>query len=190
MRRLFSCTSGYSLLEALIVLAIVAIFARFAVFETSEWLARHRAAAAMDSIRTAINFARQTAAGLNVRVIVCPAAAEGCGGRDAWHDGVMIFADENRNARRDDDERVLARLPGFRHGRVRWRSFRNRSYLVFTPRGITDWQNGHFRYCPDSGDVRRSRQLVLNAAGRVYPSRDGDGDGVHEDASGEPLVCA
>ena len=122
MRRSSLKNPGYSLLEALVVLAIVAVFARFAVVETSAWMAGHRAAATMHTIQTAIIFARQSAAALNVRVIVGPAAADSCGGRDSWHNGVMVFPDRNRNARRDDNERVLARLPGFRHGSVRWRS--------------------------------------------------------------------
>ncbi len=180
---------GLTLLEALVVLAIVAIFSRFAVFATSDWIARQRAAATMHTVQTAINFARQSAAGLNRRVIVCPVGPDGCGRRDTWHNGFLVFADRNGNARLDDDEPRLARLPGFRHGNVRWRSFRNRSYLAFTPRGVTDWQNGHFRYCPADGDMRWARQLVLNAAGRLYASRDADGDGVHEDAAGDPLTA-
>ncbi len=183
-------SAGISLIEMLVVLGIVVILTRYAVFDAGNWIKRHEADAAMFEMRSAINAARHAAITLNQRVIVCPAAGELCGPRDSWARGTLIFADPNRNRQRDDAEPLVAALPGFDHGSLIWRSFRNRSYLVFTPRGLTDWQNGHFRYCPGDGDLRWARQLVLNAAGRMYGSRDSDEDGIHEDARGEPLACS
>ncbi len=182
-------TTGVSLIEMLVVIGIVVLLTRFAIFDAGDWIKRQNADATMLALRSAINTARHAAVTLNHRVVVCPAAGEQCGRRDRWADGMLIFADLNRNRRRDADEPRVAALPGFDHGSVSWRSFRNRSYLVFTPRGLTDWQNGHFRYCPANGDLRWARQLVLNAAGRMYGSRDSDQDGIHEDAQGAPLVC-
>ena len=73
--------------------------------------------------------------------------------------------------------------------RFYWRSFRNRSYLMIRPSGLTDWQNGNFLYCPESGDPRLARQIVINAQARVRHARDSDGDGIVEDARGRAVVC-
>jgi len=73
--------------------------------------------------------------------------------------------------------------------RVYWRSFRNRSYLQINATGLTNWQNGHLLYCPANGDVHFARAVIINAQGRVRNAADSNGDGIVEDANGDPLVC-
>jgi type IV fimbrial biogenesis protein FimT len=85
---------------------------------------------------------------------------------------------------------VLRGIPALPAGStVFWRSFRNRPYLVFQPTGLTDWQNGHFLFCPASGNARDARQVVLNPQGRLRQMTDRDGDGIVEDTSGRPVRC-
>ena len=85
MRHSRLTSSGLSLLEALVVLTIVAVFTRFAIFETSDWLARQRAATTMHMFQTAINFARQSAAALNtdIGVMTSIMPAPDCGSQQA-----------------------------------------------------------------------------------------------------------
>ena len=117
-------------------------------------------------------------------------SGDACGRRSDWHQGGWIFADANSNARIDEGERVYGALPPLRKGSsLRWRSFRNRGYLRFRANGLTDWQNGHFQYCPPGGDPRHARQVILNAQGRARLAPDTDGDGIAEDADGRPLAC-
>ena len=60
---------------------------------------------------------------------------------------------------------------------------------MIRPSGLTDWQNGNFLYCPQGGDPRFARQIVINAQARVRHARDSDGDGIVEDARGRPVTC-
>jgi type IV fimbrial biogenesis protein FimT len=85
---------------------------------------------------------------------------------------------------------VLGYLPGLDPGeRLIWRSFRRRNFLQFRPEGYTNWQNGSFLYCPSNGDARYGKALIVNIQGRTAPSVDSDGDGVDEQANGDPLTC-
>ena len=115
---------------------------------------------------------------------------ERCGRRNTWHNGALVFLDRNANGRFDGSDVLLRRIPRLGEGeRFYWRSFRNRSYLMIRPSGLTDWQNGNLLYCPASGDPRFARQIVINAQGRVRHARDSDGDGIVEDAQGRAVDC-
>lgn len=150
--------------------------------------ARYRVEADRQVFATLINTARHAAVNLNSTVTLCPGRDSTCGGRNQWHNGAFVFQDLNKNRRRDEGEIIVAGINDL-SSRVRWRAFRNRSALQFEARGYTAWQNGHFIFCPVDQDPRFARQLVLNASGRLYFSRDRDGDGYHEDVRGAPLAC-
>ncbi len=115
---------------------------------------------------------------------------ERCGRRNTWHNGALVFLDRNANGRFDGSDVLLRRMPRLGEGeRFYWRSFRNRSYLMIRPSGLTDWQNGNLLYCPASGDPRFARQIVINAQARVRHARDSDGDGIVEDVKGRAVDC-
>jgi type IV fimbrial biogenesis protein FimT len=182
--------SGLSLIELLLVLAITSILASMAFKQSPTWINQLRADAVLNSLRGGLNIARHTAIISNVDVIVCPRAGSGCGPRNSWHQGTLVFEDHDSDRAYTEGDVVVTQLPPITSGHVEWRAFRSRSYLRFTSRGMTDWQNGHLRYCPYDGDLRQARQVVLNYAGRTYASRDADGDGIHEDVQGAPLACS
>jgi len=176
-------------MELLVVLCLIAMFGSYAVFRMPQLVQQKQSTAALQDLRATINYARHAAIVRGEPVVVCPAAESGCGPRNTWHTGVLTFVDRNGNRAFDAADTLLTRTPPISTGRIYWRAFRNRSYLLFTPRGITDWQNGHLLYCPFSGDPRHARQLVLNVTGRTYASRDANGDGIHEDVRGRALSC-
>ena len=181
---------GTTLIELLVSLAVAGILLSWAGAEATHLVTEHRATAAVNQILGAVRFARHAAVTYRSPVTVCPAGREGCGRRDHWHDGILVFLDRNADGRLDEGEGILRRLPRLdARERIYWRSFRNRSYLSLRPSGLTDWQNGSFLLCPGGGDPRQARQLIVNAQARVRHARDADGDGIREDASGRPLAC-
>ena len=183
---------GYTLLELLITLALTAVLLQMAIPGMRALLAGQRASAASNAIIAAIALARSSAIVHRNHVVVCPRqSSQRCGGRADWANGALIFADTDGNRRFDAGELLYGSLPAFESGAsLVWRSFRNRSYLLFTPAGVTDWQNGHFQYCPADGNPRFARQIIINAVGRTRLARDKDGDGVAETARGAPLRCS
>jgi len=185
--------------ELLAALTIAGIMLGFATLNMPDWIESQLTKTQLNEMASAIQTARQTALRYNVNVTMCPLQpapavtqsghVPACGPRNTWHNGTLVFTDRNSNRIIDEEDRAIVQLQPLRDARIYWRAFRNRSYLRFTGRGITEWQNGHFLYCPDSKQQRHFRQIVLNHAGRIYFSNDHDSDGVHEDRSGAPLSC-
>ncbi len=182
---------GISLTELLVTLGVAATLGSFAVTSWTQSVTQSRSTAAINQLIGAVAATRNAAVTRRTVATLCPSAdATVCGPRDAWHRGAMIFADRDRNGSRSANEAVIAMLPGLREGVVAyWRSFRNRPSLSFAPTGLTLWQSGHFLLCPASEDARLYRQVIINHAGRARLARDRNGDGVAEDASGNPLRC-
>lgn len=181
---------GFTLIELLVTVAVAAIVLGMASTAFRELVARQRGAAAMNQLIGAVASARAEAITYRRTVTLCPGRAGRCLGRNQWHAGALIFHDGNGNGRVDGSDRVVRALPALRDGeRLYWRAFRARSYLQFHPRGYTAWQNGSFLYCPPDDDARFARMAIVNAQGRVRSARDEDGDGVVENASGEPVTC-
>jgi len=182
---------GFTILEMLVALAIVGVMTGFALPAFQHFVQQNRSAAALNQLTGAVQFARTAAITMRSTVALCPAEdGRACGPRDTWHTGAIVFIDRDRNGRRENDEALLRVLPALAPGsRVYWRSFRNRSYLSFTSTGLTAWQNGSFRYCPPGNDPTLIREVIINPAGRLRRATDQDGDGVVEDATGEPVSC-
>ncbi len=183
--------AGFSLTELLVSLAILAGLASLAGPGMVRLVQQERSTAALNQLLGAVHLARSSAITRGAMVTLCPSAnGQTCAGRNRWHEGAIVFSDEDRDGRRDPDDALLRALPGFPDSsRVYWRSFRNKSYLQINGRGMTNWQNGHFLYCPANGDPRLARQLILNAQARVRKAPDRDGDGIAEGANGDPLRC-
>jgi prepilin-type N-terminal cleavage/methylation domain-containing protein len=182
---------GFTLVEAMSTLAISSILLYLALPSFNSLIDRHHSTSRINGVIGMVRFARQSAITENGWVTLCSAVNQSCSGSPEWHTGVMAFADPDRNGVRDVDERVLAYYPALDSGeRLRWRSFRNRNFLQFTPRGYTNWQNGSFHYCPASGNPRFGKVVIINIQGRATPSMDQDGDGIDEQANGSPLTCS
>ena len=179
---------GLTIVELLVTLAIISTLLGLTLANIPNWVATTTLSHDRNKFATLIYTARAAAVHLNQHVILCPGNKLGCGPRDSWDQGALVFADTNRNRKYDDGDAFVARIDALQT-KVTWRSFRNRKYLKFLPSGTTDWQNGHFKFCSNEVGDSRALQLVLNAAGRLYFSNDEDGDGIHEDVKGKKLVC-
>lgn len=182
--------SGFTLIELLIalVLAVCLIWLAYPSMQTLN--DRSRTAGRINALVALIRHARHAAVTTGNWVTICPAEGESCTDSRDWAPGIMTFADANRDGVRQPAEPVLAYQAALDPGeRLDWRSFRRQNFLQFRLEGYTNWQNGSFRYCPASGDARYGKVLIINIQGRTALSRDGDGDGIDEQANGEPLTC-
>lgn len=181
---------GFTLLELIVALAVAAVLLTLAYPAFDGLVQRVHSTSRVNNLVGLIRFARHAAISERRWVTLCPASDEVCTASSDWHTGIMGFEDRNRDGERQPGEPILAYLSAFDVGeRLRWRSFRRRNYLQFRPEGYTNWQNGSFHYCPASGDSRYGKVLIVNIQGRTAPSVDADGDGVDEQANGQPLAC-
>jgi type IV fimbrial biogenesis protein FimT len=183
-------TRGFTLTELLAALSVAAVLLGLALPAFQNLLAAQHGAAALNQLLGAVASARAEAILKRRTVTMCPADGNRCLGRKQWHQGALLFVDLNRNGQLDGQEKIATALPPLRPGaRIYWRSFRNRSYLQFHPRGYTRWQNGNFLYCSADQRDDRAHLAVINPQGRVRVARDTDGDGVVEDVQGDPVHC-
>lgn len=180
---------GLSLIELLCALAIITVLTTAALPAWQPVLRQQEGKRVMQGLVSMLNNARSTAVQEGLDVTVCPAAPGSlqCGG--PWHRGAIAFIDPS-GLRRPSGETLIHRLQWPENGgKLRWRAFGNRQYLIINSRGYIRHQSGNFTWCPPDRDPRLARQLVINATGRVRLARDRDGDGIREDSRGRALTC-
>lgn len=188
-------------MELLVTLAIVALLGALALPGLRSLRDQSDSTLAVNQLMGQLALARSSAILQHARVTLCPSAGPslsagqhagtnaGCGTRDTWHLGALLFIDSNGNGRREPAEAELRRFPPMAAGRVYWRAFRNRAYLQYLPSGHTPWQNGSFHYCAVSSAAALARIVIVTPSGRARAARDSNGDGVVEDANGQPARC-
>ena len=182
-------SNGFTLIELMIVIAIVAILMAVAVPAMSDFLQRNRANAIISEVRTLIALARENAVHHGCFTAICPSDDNISCSRNQQAP-LIVFSDCNRNLVVDEDDqlyRVMRPLPEQSH--LRWSFFGNRRYLQMTPQGWTNHHNGTLIYCPASGEEKHARLLIIHKSGRTRYGRDTDGDGIPNRANGENVGC-
>lgn len=175
---------GHTLLELLFCLAIVAIASSMAAGSWDQAREGARAREAINRLALAAREARHLAVIKRRTVTVCPSRTPlTCDGQ--WTDTLLIFAGR-ANA---SDKQLLTTLPALSRGKVSWRSFRGNDYLEMQGNGLTLAQNGTFVYCPDNGNLRYARALILNKSGRARLADDLNGDGIVDLSRGNSVSC-
>lgn len=183
--------SGFTLLELMITIAILAVIAAFAVPSFQSLIMLNRLASEANELVAALGQTRTEAIRVNRRVILCRAAtdggtvaaADGCvagGGR--W-DGWMVFVDAdasgtyNPNAVSNPDE-VLIRTHAF-HGDLLQTTADNAlagagNRIVFRPDGLarapgqTLLQTATLRLCAASATMQQNaRDVRLGGGSRI-----------------------
>lgn len=181
--------SGASLLELFAVLAIIATLATLAL-PVFGLLEREESARVLRQFLSTVETARSAAVRRGRPVTLCPTNDQQQCIND-WQTGVMLFVDADNNRQRNGDETILATVAWYDvQGRLGWRAFGNRNYLLVDRFGGLTGQNGSFTWCPPATGSEPAHQLVLNGSGRFRFARDSDGDGLREDSRGRPLHCS
>lgn len=181
--------SGFTLIEAMLSLGIISILMGSVIPSMSSLIERNQATTNINWIIGAVSFTRHAAVVHRVTMTLCaPKSTDQCGGN--WHEGLVVFSDRNKNARIDEADRIIARIqPLSRSGSIKWRAFRNRQYLQMTPMGYTNYQNGNFIYCPENGNRKFARQIVINLQGRARLVHTVNKEGFPVDRYGKVLRC-
>lgn len=170
-------TRGFTLVELLITVAILAIIVTMALPSFSSTLRSNRVTTQANGMVAALASARAESVVRSRHVTICAAdvAAEGlpaaCGEASDWSKGWVIFVDTATGAPTAIDAASVIQIG---EGNDRTDVSTNVAYLRFSPRGDTTSASTEFVVAPDadcSGDQRR--RIQINRMGRASMTRVG-----------------
>ena len=161
---------GFTLLEALVVLALLAALVALAAPSLSGLRQKHQMQSQAEQMLSSLMLARSEALQRQQRVTLCVlGVGGGCATDGSWAQGWMVFVDGNDNAVRDSTEAILLvhpALPAFL--KFQGNTTVNR-YVSFGPEGRSQSTSGAFQAgtltlcAPGQAATWR---LVINAVGK------------------------
>lgn len=183
MERIPNCTlieahgSGFTVMECLIVISILAILLVQGVPALQDYGLRQRMSAAMHALHSHLAMARNDAVRFNVQVVACPGnEADGCRDDSNWDGGWLVFEDLNRDRQHQETERLLAAEPGLEQIMIRSNS--GRRELRFLPNGTAPGSNSSISFCDMRGPLL-ARKLVISNLGRIRREEAADTNGAN-----------
>lgn len=181
-------TSGFTLVELILVTALVAIMAAVAIPSASQLLDHSQNRAEVNDLFGFLASARSEAVRSGYVHTLCPldAGSSACG-RD-WNSPLYLFEDPFNERKLTSHTNVKRVLPPPDRGYLLVRSL-SRSYFQYRPDGQIFSDLGNITWCPESGAPDNAAHLIVSRGGRIRLATDEDSDGVVEDAGGNPVVC-
>jgi type IV fimbrial biogenesis protein FimT len=156
---------GFSLLEALVVMAISAIGLAIGVPSYRSMIENQRASSTMHLLTAYMASARSTAISYRIPTVVCPSnRAGGCRMDGDWSQGWLMFFDADGNRQPDAREDILRDENAPLHPSLRLVSSSGRPQLRYLPDGRSAGSNISVRLCRD--DILLG-QVIVNNVGRV-----------------------
>ncbi len=172
--------AGFTLLELVFTLAIVAILAISLPSVSASFLSSNKVIVAVNKIAADMAYARAEAVARCQNVELCKTRnGQVCIRSKQWEGGWMIFVDENKNRKREPLEAILKYQPKVGSINITYRGSGSSHYIRFRADGASG-VNGTFAFCSDrTGQYKRA--LILFRTGRLRLSKTRSG--------GKAIVC-
>lgn len=162
-------TQGWSLLELMMVLAIIAILSLAGTPGFNKQIKNSQSEKAARLILHSLKLAQQQAAIKQKTITVCPTINQQCSQTGAQELG--IFFDDNENQLIDNDEQVLAfSSVASKPSHIRIKASFGRPYIRFSSTANA-MESGSIFYCPEREDLF-GQVITVNLAGRAYLIED------------------
>lgn len=165
-------TSGFTLLELLITIAIAGLLVAIAAPNLSDILDDNVTTTQTNHFATAINVARSEAVKRNERVVICKRAGNACDDSADWQDGWIVFVDLNGDNIVDAGEEISF-IDALREGYSLTPEPSGINLLAFEASGKASsnlsgtFTGAAFSLCPRDQDIASAKLLTMNAVGRT-----------------------
>ena len=189
MKRNSAKIKGFTLLEALVTVAMMGLIGLKSLPMMSDLVAKERRVTEINKVINMIRYTRNQALTKQKIVTFCPSSdSNQCSTN--WNLPFMVFVDLDNNRIRSTNEPLLKRFAAIpKQDKLTWKAFRYRNALQFLPFGMTNHQNGTFLYCPFKTRHDLSKGIIMTKLGRTRLSKDRNGDGFQQGASNRTLTC-
>lgn len=162
--------SGFTLLELLVAIALIAIMATWAVPSFRLMIEKNRVAVEILRLKTALAQTRNAALTRRVPVTLCPTRDQkAC--LDDWTAPLMIFVNQGNRGVRKSGEPVLKILSASEVESISYSALAGNNHVRFSNLGWPQGYNGSFVICGGQGKATR---LVLSRMGRVRIGQESD----------------
>ncbi|MES2626681.1 MAG: GspH/FimT family pseudopilin [Pseudomonadota bacterium] len=190
--------AGYTLLELMVVLSIVAILTLTVVPGMQDTMRRNAKDGTMLDLMSAIALARSEAVTQSRSVSICRSANHAAcaitGGAD-WSEGWLVFTDAGAAGAVDGTDTLLkAGNAANTLSIITLKTFLNNNFpldfLQFDRDGFlkNSSTGAYLKFCDVSNDTANARAVLVSNTGRTIMSTS-DVDGVHNNLAGANLVC-
>ena len=179
--------NAFTLIELMIVVALVAIVAAFATPSARDIVLKSHRTAALRDVGTALALTRSEAINRQTVVAMCTTTNfTSCSGTSTnWEDGFLVFEDDNQDGAVDVDTDIIRIFREFGGSITVRRSMRDGSadtrILSYdeTAMFVDKDDASNFIICDEKG-VQHASALVLNSTGQVRTAADTNDDNVVE----------
>ena len=182
--------NGFTLIELMISVSIVAIVAAIVIPNFNEFIVRMRVDNEISQLHRLLLTARNSAINANRDVTLCPIDNNSHCTTD-WQNNIIVFVDINDDSIYSPElNEVIIRIKSSAkiNDKLQYGLFRKKIKFAATGR-TTGWgSNGTLKYCPEH-NTELSRAIVIATSGRFYPSTDIDLDGKDEIRNGNEITC-
>lgn len=161
---------GFSLIEALVVIALLAIFVVFAIPMFGDLTQNNRMRAQISNLVGQFAQARTEAMRRGFRITMCPGAESGCSG-NKWENGFIAFVDTDADGVWDNSEEIIL-VGAALTGNNTMRSDQFSTFISFRYDGASTAVDGSanpgsFVVCDSRGFGEHARALNILATGRI-----------------------
>ncbi len=166
--------NGFTLIELIIALAVIAIVSAIAAPSFAEIIADNKQVTRYNQLVAGIAYARSEAIKRGIRTSICQSYdGSSCTKQSKqWHLGWIAYTDPDSDNQVDADETILLVQQPFNDEVTI--SFGSRTRIAYYPDGLAvGSSNGTFLVCDERGDATKSG-LIISVSGRPRKASDED----------------